>query len=94
MRRNKTIKQGKNKTTRLGRGGDSGCCRLRCGGGLRGLNRGLKRSDRCGLLNLGWVLVDLGGDGNLFLGLGLEQVSDAGRDATSELLGLWIQVSK
>lgn len=94
MRRNKTIKQGKNKTTRLGRGGDNRCCRLRCGGGLRGLGRGLERSNRGGLLNLGWVLVDLGGDGNFFLGLRFEQVGDAGRNATSKLLGLGIKVSR
>ena len=49
--------------------------------------RVLQRSDRLGLVDLGRVLIDLGGGGNLGLGPGLEQVTDTCGETTANLGG-------
>lgn len=93
-------KKGKGKFLRR-RHGDGGCCSiggldllglglLLCRGLLSLCLRGgvLERSDGGGLLDLGWVLVDLGGGLDRGLGLGLEQVTNTGRETTANFDGL------
>lgn len=65
----------------LGRLFNLGSSGLTLSGVLEGSNGG-------GLLDLGRVLVDLGRGSDLSLGLGLEQVTDAGRETTTDLGGL------
>lgn len=45
----------------------------------------LKRSNRDRLIDLGWVLVDLGGGNDFAFGFALEEVTDTGRETTADL---------
>lgn len=80
---------------RLCGGSDNGCSSRCLDGGSNGLGGGLssglslggvlERSDSLGLIDLGGVLVDLSRGGSLSSGLGLEDFSNAGRNATAKL---------
>jgi len=55
------------------------------GGGSNSIGRGVfERGNGSGLINLGWMFVNLGGRGDLLLGLGIEQSGEPAREATTE----------